>query len=119
MSTADPGRAEQARPLASRSFVLRGDRHTASGSSTGSLLTPPHGYRSNSIQHLTAIQLDQSGNVWLADNWSTLVPPTGGTSLVELIGAATPVCTPLTPVPARPATTSSTACPAQTSTQPR
>ncbi|WP_432165122.1 NHL repeat-containing protein [Streptomyces sp. bgisy031] len=89
------------------------------GSSTGSLLTPPHGYRSNSIQHLTAIQIDQSGNVWLANNWSKFVPPTGGTGLVELIGAATPVCTPLTPVPARPATTSSTACPAQTSTQPR
>ncbi|MGW3359230.1 NHL repeat-containing protein [Streptomyces bungoensis] len=89
------------------------------GSSTGSPLSPPHGYRSKSIQHLTAIQLDQSGNVWLANNWSKLVPPTGGNGLVELIGVATPVCTPLTPVPARPATTSSTACPAPTSTQPR
>ncbi|MGW4438679.1 NHL repeat-containing protein [Streptomyces sp. NPDC004596] len=89
------------------------------GSSTGSLLTPPHGYRSNSIQHLTAIQLDQSGNVWLANNWSELAPPTGGNGLVELIGVATPVCTPLSPVPSRPATTSSTACPSQTSTQPR
>ncbi|MFD8706611.1 hypothetical protein ACFV1W_29080 [Kitasatospora sp. NPDC059648] len=88
------------------------------GSSTGSLLTPPHGYRSSSIQHLTAIQLDQSGNVWLANNWSEVVPPTGGNGLVELIGVATPVCTPLTPVPSRPATTSSTACPSQTSTQP-
>ncbi|MEU6808177.1 hypothetical protein ABZ920_04010 [Streptomyces sp. NPDC046831] len=88
------------------------------GSSTGSLLSPPGGYRSDSIQHLTAIQLDQSGNVWLANNWSKLVPPTGGNGLVELIGVATPVCTPLTPVPARPATTSSTACPTRTSTQP-
>ncbi|MFC0055248.1 hypothetical protein [Streptomyces actinomycinicus] len=89
------------------------------GSTTGSVLSPPSGYRSKSIQHLTAVQLDQSGNVWLANNWSELVPPTGGVGLVELVGAATPVCTPLTPVPARPATTGSTACPSQTSTQPR
>ncbi|MEW2485655.1 hypothetical protein [Streptomyces sp. NPDC048411] len=89
------------------------------GSSTGSLLSPPNGYRSNSIQHLTAVQLDQSGNVWLANNWSALAPPTGGTGLVELIGVATPVCTPLQPLPARPASTSPTACPTQTSTQPR
>ncbi|WP_234342552.1 hypothetical protein [Streptomyces sp. NRRL B-3648] len=88
------------------------------GSATGSLLTPPHGYRSSSIQHLTAIQLDQSGNVWLANNWSKLVPPTGGEGLVELVGAATPVCTPLTPVPARPSTTGPTACPTQTGTRP-
>ncbi len=89
------------------------------GSSTGSPLSPPHGYRSNSIQHLTAVQLDQSGNVWLANNWSALVPPTGGNGLVELIGVATPVCTPLQPLPARPTATTSTACPTQTSAQPR
>ncbi|MFE7106050.1 hypothetical protein ACFU98_07255 [Streptomyces sp. NPDC057575] len=87
------------------------------GSSTGSVLSPPGGYRSESIQHLTAVQLDQSGNVWLANNWSRLVPPTGGTGLVELIGAATPVCTPLQPLPARPASTGATACPTQTATQ--
>lgn len=90
-----------------------------SGSSTGSVLSPPGGYRSKSIQHLTAVQLDQSGNVWLANNWSKLVPPTGGNGLVELIGVATPVCTPLNPLPTRPAATSPTACPTQTSTQPR
>jgi streptogramin lyase len=89
------------------------------GSATGSLLSPPGGYRSASIQHLTAVQLDQSGNVWLANNWSRLTPPTGGNGLVELIGAATPVCTPLTPLPARPSSTTSPACPPQTSTQPR
>ncbi|MFD8272656.1 hypothetical protein [Streptomyces flaveolus] len=89
------------------------------GSSTGSLLSPPHGYRSKSIQHLTAIQLDQSGNVWLANNWSKFLPPTGGNGLVELIGVGTPVCTPLTPVPTRPVTSGSTACPTRTSTQPK
>jgi hypothetical protein len=89
------------------------------GSATGSLLSPSDGYRSKSLQHLTAVQLDQSGNVWLANNWSRLAPPTGGNGLVELIGAATPVCTPLNPIPARPAATGPTACPAQTSTQSR
>ncbi|MFI2760900.1 hypothetical protein ACH5A3_18840 [Streptomyces echinatus] len=87
------------------------------GSSTGSVLSPPDGYRSKSIQHLTAVQLDQSGNVWLANNWSRLVPPTGGIGLAELIGAATPVCTPLQPLPARPAATGPTACSPQTSAQ--
>ncbi|WP_227025891.1 NHL repeat-containing protein [Streptomyces fodineus] len=89
------------------------------GSSTGSVLSPPDGYRSNSIQHLTAVQLDQSGNVWLANNWSKLAPPTGGTGLVELVGAATPVCAPLQPLPARPASTGPATCALQTSTQPR
>nr|BFD81269.1 hypothetical protein StreXyl84_06700 [Streptomyces sp. Xyl84] len=89
------------------------------GSTTGSVLSPPGGYRSASIQHLTAVQLDQSGNVWVANNWSQLAPPRGGTGLVEIVGAATPVCTPLQPLPARPATTGSGPCPAQTSTQKR
>ncbi|MFJ5031085.1 hypothetical protein ACIQB5_23760 [Streptomyces sp. NPDC088560] len=89
------------------------------GSSTGSALSPPDGYRSRSIQHLTAVQLDQSGNVWLANNWSKVVPPTGGNGLVELIGVATPVCTPLNPLPARPTATSTTACSTQTSIQSR
>lgn len=80
------------------------------GSTTGSVLSPPGGFRSQSIQHLTAVQLDQSGNVWLANNWSRLVPPTGGDGLVELVGAATPVCTPLQPLPSRPASTGPTPC---------
>ncbi|MET8718886.1 LysM peptidoglycan-binding domain-containing protein [Streptomyces misionensis] len=77
------------------------------GSATGAVLSPPQGFHSKAIQHLTAVQIDQSGNVWLANNWSRIVPPTGGTGLVELIGLATPVCTPLTPVPERPSTAAS------------
>jgi hypothetical protein len=64
------------------------------GAHTGTILSPPTGLRSKAIQHLTAVQIDPSGNVWLANNWSRLVPPTGGVGLVELIGLATPVCTP-------------------------
>ncbi|WP_267890142.1 LysM peptidoglycan-binding domain-containing protein [Streptomyces sp. NRRL F-4489] len=80
------------------------------GSTTGTVLSPRQGFRNKAIQHLTAVQIDQSGNVWLANNWSHIVPPAGGVGLVELIGAATPVCTPLTPVPARPSATAPTAC---------
>jgi hypothetical protein len=33
--------------------------------------------------------------------------------LAEIVGAATPVCAPLTPLPVRPSSTSVTACPQQ------
>jgi hypothetical protein len=42
------------------------------------------------------------------------VPPVGGTGIAEIVGAATPVCTPLTPLPTAPSTTSDVACPEQT-----
>ncbi|WP_236573000.1 LysM peptidoglycan-binding domain-containing protein [Streptomyces sp. GS7] len=72
------------------------------GAATGTVLSPPMGLRNKAIQHLTAVQIDASGNVWLANNWSKLLPPTGGEGLVQLVGLATPVCTPLTPLPVRP-----------------
>ncbi|WP_189294340.1 hypothetical protein [Streptomyces cinerochromogenes] len=82
-----------------------------SGASAGTVLSPADGFRNKAIQHLTAVQIDSSGNAWVANNWSKLVPPTGGTGLVELVGVATPVCTPLTPLPARPSSATTTACP--------
>jgi DNA-binding beta-propeller fold protein YncE len=72
------------------------------GATTGSTLSPRAGFRSRAFQHFTSIQVDASGNVWLSNNWSKLLPPTGGTGLVQMIGAATPVCTPLGPVPIEP-----------------
>ncbi|MBO1413549.1 hypothetical protein [Streptomyces sp. FH025] len=94
-------------------WLLCGENTSACprGTSTGTVLSPPQGFRNATIQHLTAVQLDQSGNVWLANNWSELVPPTGGVGLVELIGLATPVCTPLTPLPVRPSSATTAACP--------
>jgi hypothetical protein len=47
------------------------------------------------LQHVTAVQVDQSGNVWVANNWETINPIVGGDGLVEFIGAAAPVATPL------------------------
>jgi hypothetical protein len=82
------------------------------GSTTGSVLSPREGFRSKAFQHFTSIQFDQAGNVWLSNNWSKLVPPVGGTGIAEIVGAATPVCAPLTPLPVRPSPTG-TSCPQQ------
>jgi hypothetical protein len=84
------------------------------GSTTGAVLSPRLGFRSKAFQHFTSIQIDQAGNVWLSNNWSQLVPKAGGTGIAEVIGAATPVCAPLTPLPARPSSASVIACPRQT-----
>ena len=83
------------------------------GSATGTVLSPRQGFRSKAFQHFTSIQIDQSGNVWLSNNWSQLVPPVGGTGLAEVIGVATPVCAPLTPLPVQPSSASATPCPEQ------
>jgi hypothetical protein len=80
------------------------------GSATGDLLSPKLGFRSAAMQHLTSIQVDQSGNVWLSNNWSKIKPPTGGVGVVELVGIATPVCTPLIGVPVVPSAASANAC---------
>ena len=83
------------------------------GSATGAVLSPRKGFQSQAIEHLTAIQIDQSGNVWLANNNASLVPLVGGTGIAEIIGAATPVCAPLQPLPVKPSSTSATPCPQQ------
>jgi hypothetical protein len=79
------------------------------GSQTGDLLSPPGGFRSKAIQHLTSLQVDPSGNVWLSNNWSQLDPPTGGVGIVEFIGVAAPVCAPLMGLPVVPS--AGTSCP--------
>jgi hypothetical protein len=84
------------------------------GSATGTVLSPRLGFQSKAFQHFTSIQLDQAGNVWLSNNWSQLVPPVGGTGIAEIVGAATPVCTPLQPLPAKPSAASATPCTRQT-----
>ncbi|WP_063772663.1 LysM peptidoglycan-binding domain-containing protein [Streptomyces sp. CT34] len=75
------------------------------GATTGTLLSPPMGLRNKAIRQLTAVQIDASGNVWLADHRSQLLAPTGGEGPVQLIGLATPVCTPPTPLPVQPSST--------------
>jgi hypothetical protein len=72
------------------------------GSATGTMLSPADGFQSEAFQHFTSVQVDASGNVWLSNNWSNLVPPVGGTGIAQIVGVATPVCTPLGPIPVRP-----------------
>jgi len=48
------------------------------------------------------VQVDQSGNVWAANNWAQVLPTIGGDGLVEFIGAGAPVRTPLIGPPEPP-----------------
>lgn len=73
------------------------------GAKTGQPISPqPGGFTNGGLEHLTAIQVDQSGNVWTANNWVSLSPVVGGDGLVELLGAAAPVRMPLIGLPRRP-----------------
>ncbi|MFJ9457793.1 NHL repeat-containing protein [Kitasatospora sp. NPDC101447] len=75
------------------------------GHRTGQPISPPDtGYPSDGLERNTGLQIDPSGNVWLANNWRTVPVQTnpGGHELVVLIGAAAPVRTPLLGGPARP-----------------
>jgi len=85
------------------------------GSKPGAVVSPKLGFRSKAFQHITSVQIDQSGNVWVSNNWSNLVPPVGGTGVDEIVGAATPVCAPLQPLPVQP-TSSATPCAQQSAT---
>ncbi|UGS39015.1 NHL repeat-containing protein [Capillimicrobium parvum] len=88
--------------------LLCGQRteHCPPGTRTGQPISPrAAGYRSRGMQRITAVQIDPSGNVWLANNWSGASPLKdfiGGNGLVELIGAAAPVKAPQIGLPQRP-----------------
>ncbi len=72
------------------------------GSATGEAISPRGGYTSRGMQHTTAVQIDSAGNVWLANNWSTATPITnflGGNGLIEFVGMAAPVTTPILGAP--------------------
>ena len=55
------------------------------------------GYTSDALDRNTAVAIDPSGNVWLADNWkkAPVLNNPGGNAIVVLVGAAAPVKTPL------------------------
>jgi DNA-binding beta-propeller fold protein YncE len=59
------------------------------------------GYTSDALIRNTAVAIDPSGNVWLANNWKEipLQRNPGGNSIVVLIGAAAPLKTPLIGTP--------------------
>jgi sugar lactone lactonase YvrE len=73
------------------------------GARTGDPISPRvAGFTNGGLQHLTAVQVDRSGNVWVANNWARIFPTVGGDGLVEYIGAASPVDTPLVGPPRPP-----------------
>jgi len=75
------------------------------GYRTGEPLSPPAtGYTSDSLARNTGVQVDPSGNVWLANNWLTAAVQTnpGAHEMVVFIGLAAPVKTPLIGAPRRP-----------------
>ncbi|HZE17310.1 MAG TPA: NHL repeat-containing protein, partial [Mycobacterium sp.] len=77
--------------------------HCPPGAKTGDPISPRlNGFGNGGLQHLTGLQIDESGNVWVANNWASIVPIVGGDGLVEFIGAAPPVKTPLIGQPTSP-----------------
>ncbi len=76
------------------------------GHKTGDPISPPTGYTSDALARVTGIAIDQSGNVWAANNFKRDAfrnpQNPGGHELVALIGAAAPVITPLIGIPQRP-----------------
>lgn len=75
------------------------------GYRTGQPISPAAtGYTSDGLTRNTGVQIDPSGNVWLANNWLAVPIQTnpGGHEMVVFIGAAAPVRTPLIGAVRRP-----------------
>jgi len=74
------------------------------GFNTGDPISPPGGYIFDGLVRNTGVQIDPSGNVWLANNWEIVPLPTnpGGHQMVVFIGLASPVKTPLIGPPRKP-----------------
>lgn len=76
------------------------------GTKTGEPISPAKsGYANAAQQHTTAIEVDQAGSVWTANNWSDGSPLgefVGGNGLLQWIGIAEPVKAPLLGPPQRP-----------------
>lgn len=62
------------------------------------------GYAFDGLQRNTGVQVDGSGNVWLANNWKNIIIPTDpfGDGLVVFLGMAAPIAMPLIGTPQLP-----------------
>jgi DNA-binding beta-propeller fold protein YncE len=68
------------------------------GCRTGSALSPAGGFAFDGLVRNTGVQVDPSGNVWLANNWKDYPFPQknpGGYEVVAFLGLAAPIRTPL------------------------
>ena len=74
------------------------------GLRTGDPISPRAGYTSDALERNTGIVIDTAGNVWVVNNWRKIPVQTnpGGHSVVEFIGLAAPVKTPLLGPPQQP-----------------
>ena len=75
------------------------------GKSFGSPTSPPTGYTSTALQHLTAVQIASAGTVWVCNNIASgisLANGIPGDGVVQFIGLAGPVRTPLIGPPQKP-----------------
>jgi len=74
------------------------------GTKTGEGISPKSGYTFDGLTRNTAVQIDASGNVWLANNWLPIPYQTnpGGKSMVVFVGLAAPVKTPVIGPPQKP-----------------
>lgn len=74
------------------------------GFETGDPISPEGGYIFDGLVRNTGVQIDPSGNVWLANNWELVPLPTnpGGHQMAVFIGLAAPVKTPLIGPPRKP-----------------
>ncbi|MBW1596973.1 NHL repeat-containing protein [Streptomyces sp. JJ38] len=75
------------------------------GHRTGQAISPADtGYTSDGLSRVTGLQIDPSGNLWLANNWETVPLQTnpGGHEMVVFVGLAAPVRAPLLGAPQQP-----------------
>lgn len=75
------------------------------GFNAGDALSPDvTGYHSDLLDRNTAVEIDASGNVWLANNWKDIPLQTdpAGDSMVVYLGLAAPISTPLIGTPQQP-----------------
>jgi sugar lactone lactonase YvrE len=76
-----------------------------SGLKTGDPISPEDtGWAFDGLVRNTAVQIDASGNVWLANNWLTdpIQTNPGGKTMAVFVGLAAPVKTPVIGPPQRP-----------------
>jgi sugar lactone lactonase YvrE len=74
------------------------------GVRVGAPLSPGAGYGFDGLQRNTGINIDASGNVWVANNWKEVPVQSnpGGNGLVAFVGLAPPVAMPLIGPPRAP-----------------
>ena len=81
-----------------RFYVLCGfqTKTCPDGATTGDVISPAEGYRPTGfLERPTGLELDSGGSVWIVNNFQTNPENAGGTSILQYIGLAAPVQTPL------------------------